>query len=182
MTIQEIRSIEENRKPADFGVIHLLKEGNFYRAHDWSAWLMKTFPLTEHQMTLTAKQLKDGYFEVWVGFPCSSISKFVPQVDGIQFLPVDDTRIDVVITLPEDVVSQSYEAVRDLVEQWKQAQPVTENKKQKREEREVVEVAPRIMRISDVMGRVLSFPLESKSPMEAWEFLRQLRQQVAAMF
>ena len=55
-------------------------------------------------------------------------------------------------------------------------------KKQKREDREVAEIAPRITRMSDVLGRILSFPLESKSPMEAWEFLRQLRQQVAAMF
>ena len=59
---------------------------------------------------------------------------------------------------------------------------MNEQKKTKREDREVSEAAPRITRMSDVLARIVSYPIESKSPMEAWEFLRQLRQQVSAMF
>lgn len=44
MTIADINEIEQKRDKEQFGVIHLLVENGFYRAHDWSAWLMTTFP------------------------------------------------------------------------------------------------------------------------------------------
>jgi len=68
------------------------------------------------------------------------------------------------------------------VDAWKESLPMNDGKVRKRESHEIAEAVPRITRISDIIGRVLSFPLESKSPMEAYEFLRSLRQQIAAMF
>jgi hypothetical protein len=41
MTIAEIRKIEEERE-GSLGVIHLQKEGSFYHANDWSAWLAQS--------------------------------------------------------------------------------------------------------------------------------------------
>ena len=66
MTISEIIELESNRKEADqWNVVHLVKEnGEWYRAHDWSAWLMSVFPFGEAQnkpLHITAKKLKDGY-------------------------------------------------------------------------------------------------------------------------
>jgi hypothetical protein len=41
MNISEIRELENSRKSPDmYGRIHFIKEGNFYRAHDISAWLI----------------------------------------------------------------------------------------------------------------------------------------------
>ena len=42
MTITEIRKIEEERKD-QLDVVHLIKEGSFYHANDWSAWLMTKY-------------------------------------------------------------------------------------------------------------------------------------------
>ncbi len=186
MTIAEISKIENERKtPEDFGVIHLFSENNFYRAHDWSAWLMTTFPFGESvnkPLRISAKRLKDGYVEAWVGFPVTSIGKYVPNDDSLKFNPISDTQIDVTITLPEEIAGADFESLRSQIDEWKEGLPMNEAKKQKREDREVAEVAPRFTRMTDIVGRILSFPLESKSPIEAWEFVRQLRQQVAAMF
>jgi len=186
MTIAEIVEIESNRKsPEQFGVIHLLKESNFYRAHDWSAWLMSTFPMGEavnSPLRISAKKLKDGYIETWVGFPVTSLGKYVPDDGSVEFSPVSDTQIDIKISLPEDLASADYEAIRAHVDDWKGQLPLNDGGRNKREERKVAEAAPRIMRISDVLGRILAFPLESKSPLDAWEFLRNLRQQVAEMY
>ena len=186
MAIAEISKIENDRsKPEQFGVIHLFSESNFYRAHDWSAWLMTTFPFGESvnkALRVSAKRLKDGYIEAWVGFPVSSLGKYVPNDGSVEFNPVSDTQVDVTIALPAEFADADFDSLRGAVDEWKEALPLNEGKKQKREDREVAEIAPRITRMSDVLGRILSFPLESKSPMEAWEFLRQLRQQVAAMF
>ena len=183
MTIAEIVEIESNRKEqAQFGVVHLLKESNFYRAHDWSAWLLKTFPVSEEPMKPTVKRLKNGYLEVWVGFPVTSLGKFIPEAEGVVFNHVSDNQIDVVIPITDDIASSDTEQVRALVDEWKESLPIVEDKKQRRESREVSEFAPRVTRITDVLARIISFPLESKSPLEAYEFLRDLRMQVAGMF
>ena len=48
MTISEIQQLENSRKSPDtFGRIHFIKEGNFYRAHDISAWLITMMPFSE---------------------------------------------------------------------------------------------------------------------------------------
>lgn len=185
MTIADINEIEQKRDKEQFGVIHLLVENGFYRAHDWSAWLMTTFPFGEalnKPLRISAKRLKDGYIEAWVGFPVSSLGKYVPNDGSVTFNPVNDTQIDVSIELSDDLKDATYEDIRQYVDSWKESLPMNDGKVRKRESHEIAEAAPRITRISDIIGRVLSFPLESKSPMEAYEFLRSLRQQIAAMF
>ena len=185
MTIAEIVEIESARKePEQFGVVHLLKEQNFYRAHDWSAWLMSTYPVGEAVNTplrISAKRLKNDYIEAWVGFPVTSLGKYIPDDDSVIFIPVNDNQIDVVVPLPDEIAGLDCEAIRRMVDEWKGQLPLTEGKKQKHEEREVSEAAQRVFRITDILGVILSFPLESRSPLEAFEFLRKLRQQVAGM-
>lgn len=64
MTISEIQQLENSRKSPDtFGRIHFIKEGNFYRAHDVSAWLITMMPFSEaiKNVSIIAKKLKDGY-------------------------------------------------------------------------------------------------------------------------
>ena len=146
---------------------------------------MAMFPMGEavnNPLKISAKKLKDGYIEAWVGFPLSSIGKFVPNDGSVQFAPASDTQIDITVNLTDDLAESDYDTLRNMVDDWKSKLPLNESRKNRREEREISDEVPRITRISDIMGRVLSFPLESKSPMEAWEFLRQLRQQIAAMY
>ena len=126
MTIAEISKIENERNtPKDFGVIHLFSENNFYRAHDWSAWLMTTFPFGESlnkPLRVSAKRLKDGYVEAWVGFPVSSLGKYVPNDDSMQFNPVSDTQIDVTIHLPDGYEDANFDDIRAQVDAWKEGQ------------------------------------------------------------
>lgn len=183
MKIEDIINLENNRKTKEqYGVLHLLKEGTFYHAYDWSAWLMTMFPMSDSVPTPTVKKLKDGYMNVFVGFPVSSLGKYIPDGDEVQFTAITDTQLDVTVKLTDDVKESDFDTIRSQVDDWKAGLPINRGNKQRREEREVAEAAPRITRISDILGRVLSFPLENKSPMEAYEFLRELRQQVAAMF
>lgn len=185
MAIQEISKIEEARTFGNLGVVHLFREGNFYRAYDWSAWLMSSFPIGESKnkpLQVSAKQSKEGYITAWVGFPVSSLNKFIPDEEIQLFNPIGDKQIDVTFNLPEEFVKADVDKIREAVDEWKRTIPLSENKKQKREGQEMAEMAPRVTRITDVLSCILSFPLESKSPLEAWEFLRQLRRQVTAIY
>ena len=186
MTISEIVSIEEARQEASsWNVIHFFKEGEFYRAHDWSAWLITAFPFgvsVENPMKVIARKMKDGYIDAWVGFPASSIGKFIPNDGSVGFNAVSDTQIDISIEIPPSVGEVSFDSLNRMKEEWKSSLPIQEGKKQRREDREVLEQAPRIMRFSDIIGRLVSLPMEDLSPREAWDILRDLRRQASAMF
>lgn len=184
MTIAEIQKIENERTDKkNMVTVHLVKEGNFYHANDWSAWLLIQFPIGEAKnkpMNVTAKRLKDDYIHAFVGFPVSSLAKYAPAEETAGFEAVNDNQLDV--TLNVDLGDATYEDIRAKVDEWKGQLPINDNVRQKRESREVAEVAPRVTRMSDVVGRLLSFPLARKSPIEAWEFLFKLQQDAAAMF
>ena len=165
------------------GVIHLQKEGSFYHANDWSAWLMTKYPIGEavnKPMAVTAKKLKDGYIHAFVGFPATSFSKYVHNDGSVTFKPFSDTQIDVTLNL--EFGDATVEQVRTMVDKWKESLPLTESRKQYREDRDVQTQAPRITRISDIIARIVSLPMEDISPKQAYDFLRDLRRDVSAIF
>lgn len=184
MTIAEIIALETARQEeSQLNVIHLLKEGDFYRAHDWSAWLMSAYPIVENldkPLKVLAKKLKDGYVDAWIGFPASSLGKYIPNDGSIEFKAVSDNQLDVTIQLPADV-EKDFESMNKMKEDWKASLAITV-KKQARENREIQEQAPRIIRFSDIISSLISLPIEDMSPRDAWDYLRDLRRQVTAMF
>lgn len=185
MTIAEIIELENNRKSPDaFGRIHFIKEGNFYRAHDISAWIITMMPFGDNikNISINAKKLRDGYIDCFIGFPLTSLDKYIPNDGSVTFVTISDTMIDVIVTPTDDILTSDFETIRKAVDDWKQTLPLKADKPERRENREVIEAQPRITRISDVISRVLSFPLESKSPMDAYDFLRQLRKEVVALY
>lgn len=86
MNIREKLEIEKRDKTNIYEV-NLIKEGNFIRAYEWSAYLIYNLP-NQHEITLIHTQLngvEDGY--VSLGFPQTSLLKFVPidDKDSIEF-------------------------------------------------------------------------------------------------
>ena len=186
MTIAEIIKLESTRsEPSQFNVVHFTKEGNgFYRAHDWSAWLLKKFPPNDviADMSITAKRLKDGYIDCFVGFPATSMKKYIPDAEAVSFCFVDDNHFTMTVELTAEIGEVTFDNLNRMKEEWKESLPLQNGKKDRREEREMAEQAPRIVRMSDIASRLVSLPLEDMSPREAWEFLRNLRKQVSALF
>lgn len=185
MTIAEIIAMETARQePAQWNVVHFVKEGDFYRVHDWSAWLMSRFPFgeaAEKPLNIIAKKMKDGYIDAFWGFPASSVGKYIPNDGSVDFKPVSDTQFDVCIEIPAEIGEVSFDNLNRMKEEWKNALPL-QNKKQKREDREAQEYAPRFMRMSDIVGRLVSLPMEEISPKEAYDILRDLRRQALALY
>lgn len=185
MTIAEIISLETDRKsPEQFNVVHFLKEGNgFFRAHDWSAWLLKNFPINDlvANMGVTAKRQKDGYVDAFVGFPATSLKKYIPEAEQVGFTVIDDNHFTVTVELPAEIGEVSFDNLNTKKEEWKQSLPI-QDKKKNREEHEVQEHAPRFMRMSDIVGRLVSLPMEDVSPKEAYDILRELRRQAIGLY
>ena len=182
MTIADIIKIESDRE-GKANIVHLIKEGNFYHANDWSAWLMTKFPVGEaatKPMRVTAKRLKDGYVQAFVGFPVTSLGKYVPNDGSVLFVPVSDTQIDV--ELPADFGDATVDDLRKMVDEWKDTLPMNAEKGNRRHGDEVHEAMPRVTRLSDIASRVLSFDIAEHTPIEAMQFIRDLQHDIAALF
>ena len=141
MNISEIQKLENQRDASTMNRVHFIKEGNFYRAHDISAWLVMTHPFGEaiKNISITAKKLKDGYIDAFIGFPVTSIEKFIPRDGSVSFEPVSDVQIDVVVMLADDVCESPIEDIRVAVDEWKQTLPLKADKPDRREIRETGE-------------------------------------------
>lgn len=165
-------------------VVHLIKEGSFYHANDWSAWLMTKFPIGEainKPMVVTAKKTKDDYIHAFVGFPATSIGKYIPNDGSVGFSPVSDSQIDVVFS-HVDFGEATMTDIRKQVDEWKGTLPIQESKKHRREDRDIQVQAPRITRICDIIQRIIAVPLEDISPRDAYNILRDLRRDISAIF
>lgn len=77
----------EKRDETNIYEVNLIKEGNFIRAYEWSAYLIYNLP-NQHEITLihtSLNSVEDGYISL--GFPPSSLLKFVPidNKDSMEF-------------------------------------------------------------------------------------------------
>ena len=173
--IKEILQKETERDTQDqCSVIHLFREGTFYRAYEWSAWLCQNhFP----ELKVTHRLLKGGDDIVFVGFPLTSLDRYTPR--GAEVAPTGENSIDIV--LPADVFPTSSESETSAVDfaNWKQSQPLTEASKKKVEEERMVAARNAHPRLTDVMLKILAFPIEQRSPMECMTFLGDVKRLIS---
>ena len=187
--ISEILAIERNRQYSQMhNVIHIFKEGAFYRAYEWSAWLIAVIvnTATGNSLAITKKKAKDSDDTfVFAGFPLTSMEKYIPKEAQLSFTPVSDDQIDITVELPIDIAMLGEEGIKNLIMDWSKQFKLKEKQKKPSDgdsNQDVYATSPRITRLSDIASQIVAFPLENKSPMEAWDFLSQLRKQIAAIF
>ena len=173
--LKEILQIEIERNTLEqCTAIHLFREGTFYRAYEWSAWLcQRFFP----ELKVTHRLLKSGDDIVFVGFPLTSIDRYTPQ--GATIAPTGENSIDII--LPADVLpaDAKTEMLAGDFTNWIQSQPLTEASKKKVEESRVEAARNAHPRLTDVMLRILAFPIEQRSPMECMVFLADMKKQIS---
>ena len=184
--ISEILEVEKQREDAAaWNVIHLFKEGGFYRAYEWSAWLMVSVAYSDEvrkentdrkPLSVSRKKTRsgDGDF-AFVGFPLKSMEKFIPYHTG--FVPVSDSQIDVTVELPPMDMEMSYGNLKEAFEAWKESLPVSEDKPK----RDGADTARSPRSLTGIMQQVLSYPLESKTPLENIAFIGELKRELAAL-
>lgn len=193
MTTAEILEIEKERSESStWNVIHLFKDGSFYRAYEWSAWLTAVVAFNElvrkgtqdrKPLTVTRKKDKnsDGTF-AFVGFPLNSMDKYIPSKIG--FNPISDSQIDISIELPSDIGEVSFEAISKKIEEWKDGVPIKEEKPKKGKSDDIPFAMPsdRPMSITGIMTQIIAYPLEQKSPMDVVAFVSDIRKRLVMLF
>lgn len=130
MKLTPALEFEKLREDAEsWNKIFLHKDGKFFRAYEWSAWLIKTLVCSEafqkergDVKILAANRYvtKKGEY-VSVGFPLESLSKYMPNYEDVDFETIEDyATFTVEMPNEEDV---TYEALQAAFMEWKQSLP-----------------------------------------------------------
>lgn len=177
--VSEILDIEKNRDN-DLNVIHLFRCGMFYRAYNWSAWLMNSFLCDKNPLSVLCRKYKSTDEEfVFIGFPIKSFDKFIPN--HVEVIYIGDNQIDVKVELTfETNDSLRQQHMCDMFNDWKSnfKLPVAKSKCDKHLNKKTSEAS---INVASIMTQILSYPLEAKTPIENIEFISKLKTQLTAL-
>ena len=134
--IADVLQTERNRQaPTEWNKIHIFQMGDFYRAYEWSAWLIVAITYNDkvRKATRDRKPLKEskkalattGEEFCFVGFPIKSVEKFIPT--RLDFDSVEDKHIVITIELPtpQDGSEVTYERLNEAFAKWKAGIPIS---------------------------------------------------------
>ena len=173
--LKEILEIERNRN-GDNTSIHLFAEGMFYRAYEWSAWLCVRY-VNEFKVTRRDMKNNEGDSIVFVGFPITSLGKFVPEDAAIE-----QGEGHVVLRLPIESHPELADGA-DLEEafaHWKGSIPVAAAPKKSGLRDELKGAGGEMPRhMSEIMLSIVAFPIEQKTPIECMTYVADLKRQIA---
>ena len=162
-------------------VLHLHREGSFYRAYEWSAFLACRYL---HEFKVTKRVFKGLEQPVaFIGFPETSVNKWMPE--GAVQTNVDEKHLS--IHLPEHLFAGDTSEVLDAsFVKWKDAVPLSETQA-KGEKKMMIQPGNGFgdgqggVTLTSIMQRILAYPIESKSPLESMAFLADVKRQLASM-
>lgn len=173
MQLKEVFSKEQSRKEVvDYRTIHLIPEGTFYRAYEWSAWLCHRYVSQFKPTHRLLKNTEDSV--VFVGFPMTSLERHTPE--GATVAEQEDKTIALI--LAENVFGETTtEQLQTDFANWKKSVPLVKTKEQgaKNQDQKVLKDGS----VEGVVKRILAYPIEQHSPMEAMAFLSEIKQQLS---
>ena len=174
--IKDILEIESQRETiAQCRMINLFPEGTFYRAYEWSAWLCMRYI---QQFKPTKRQFKNEEVSlVFVGFPTTSLQKFTPE--GAEVSIGEDKSVRIVLAETVFNADTEVKSLHEDYENWKQSVPLSESGKKEIEAEKYGKVGGSPVRLTDIMHKVLAYPIEQKSPMECMAFLAEIKKGIA---
>lgn len=183
----EYEKLREDASSWNKVILH--RDGKFYHAYDWSAWLIKQCVCTEEfqqqrgdekLLQVSRYPSKHGEYAM-LGFPLDSISKYIPAYENAQKMEDSD---DMEITVGIDFGDADYETLSRMYEEWFANCQMKEKKGKSNAammHSDGKALALARSGIFAILVKVLSYPVEAKTPAENIEFISQLRQEVAAL-
>ena len=172
MQLKEVFAKEQSRKEkVDYRTIYLIPEGTFYRAYEWSAWLCHRYVSQFKPTHRLLKNTEDSV--VFVGFPMTSLERHIPE--GATLAEQEDKTIALILT--ETVFGETTtEQLQTDFANWKKSVPLVKSKTNSELRIKNFELKNDEL---DILKRILAYPIEQHSPMEAMAFLSEIKQQLS---
>ena len=175
--IKDILEVEKRRVTEEqCRTVYLFQEGTFYRAYEWSAWLCVRY-IQQFKPTKRMFKNEDASL-VFVGFPVTSLEKYT--LEGAERTVGEDKSVSLVLPAALFAPAADPQGLATEYGNWKQSVPLTENSKKELEVAERgVAATGRPVRLTEVLQKILAYPIEQRSPMESMSFLAEMKQEIA---
>lgn len=181
----------EREMPESWNKIHLYKVGDFWRAYEWSAWLIAVITFndevrmqTKDRKPLHVTRMKrtdvEGATYCSVGFPIRSLEKFVPQRENFESEGDYHAVVTITIPQPSDGSAITHERLAEAVERWKETITIKQSTSSRKK---ATPDAPHSEARAGVglLSQIMAYPLEERTAVENMQFIRSLKDQVIAI-
>lgn len=187
--LNDILVKEKSRDKNNANVAYLYKEGNFWHAYEWSAWLLISslcdaegrFVDEKKRLKVSHKRLKSADKSyLMIGFPVSSLPKYMPE----SVTPELTSGETFEVSYSFDFGDMPLEDIQKTFDTWKEHIPIEEGKKQKEPEMNgdgLSRSSRNAGSLTGIMNQILSFPLVQKTPMECMQFIGSLKRQITEL-
>lgn len=190
--LDEVFASEWDREnPSEWNKIHLYKMGDFWRAYEWSAWIISVITFSDKvrmgarnrkplHVTRMVRADAEGTY-CFVGFPIKSVEKYIPEREN--FESVDDKHVVMTIVLPSDGTEITFDRLSEEVRKWKETIEITERKPKKDKMVKEIPVVDAGLRPAGggILAQILSYPLAERTAVENIRFIESLKGQITAI-
>ena len=166
---------DEERTIEDYLKIKLYKEGNFWRAYEWSAYLCEFFPNNlqeDEKLKPTYKDVKgveNGL--IFVGLPTPSFKKYLPSIENKDFF--NDKDSVKIIDASKEFEKIAFDDIGGLLNDWKKKYKTNPSESAKSHSNNF-----KCNNTTNVIQSLKMFPIESKTPIECLLFLSDLKKKI----
>lgn len=179
---------EERTTTGELYEIRFHKEGLWYKAFEWSAYLylnympriLETDKRILKPLKSASKKHTDGSIVI-IGAPTNSIKCFLPDLDSSKVASDADIvydlskHRDIVDEINRHVTLDNYKAI---LSNWKNEQPFTNTSKGKEKKNTGEKGSDEYV---GIIEQILMYPLENKTPIENTQFLASLKQELISL-
>lgn len=184
ITYTDIYNLEERTNDNLFE-IHFYKEGDWWRAYEWSAYLCTLYPNEiNDKLKATHKQCKDiddGI--IFIGMKISSFDKFLPKIGEPSLFEDEHIVYNVKEILNNNELT--FEKYKTQLIEWKNSVPIKEDKNKKifnKKDSEDLRNIPfyEVNTLEDIIKDILSYHIESRSLVENTIYLGKIKNKLSA--
>lgn len=184
MKISEIYDFEENRQyNSDKYLIRFIREGNWWRAYEWSAYLAHNFPNSlddKNRLSVTKKHYVELNKDlVVVGLQIKSFGKYLPGITTSESaFTINDGYIDV--DASEYFVGHEIKCddCKVLLNSWKNKIELSEKKKKGGTEATSNDNGKNTNEIARLLNDINDYQLANKTMVENTVFLNGIQERI----
>lgn len=169
--MEEKLKIENNRTSDNLSTIYLFREGEWYNAFEWSAFLVEFY---NNNLDVRLKPTHKHYNKVGdvikVGLKTASFKKYLPDIISVDASNIDCLIYKVDLSKFDNI---NFDTWKDKLKKWKESIEITS--KNKKEKNTAVSVYSRPENLFNIISELIKFDSNNKTNEEVINFIQELR-------
>lgn len=192
MMVNDIKALEQRTSADDLLVIHLIKEGTWWRIYEWSVYLYAK--LVETTLVEPLKIVRKSKY-ICCGMPEGSLGKYFKDLKPSK--TDDENHLTIFVKDLLTLESITLENYTNNLDEWRETLPLTESKNKNKTAKSVEPIntsnipfmendkpphpKPQFgmnLGLADVLNKILNYPLMTKTPLDNMQFISQIQNEL----